>query len=86
MNLKKEINNPHVSIIRYRVDTGHPVELKYTPEVGQPTKTCHRLLQDPPNLDVIQTLPKTNSILSIISNDLHIQVRSPINCIFQAQT
>lgn len=57
------------------MDTEHPVELKYTPEVGRPTKTCHRPLQDPLNLDVIQTLPKTNSILNIISNDLRIQVR-----------
>lgn len=49
------------------------VERKYIARVDRLTRICHRLLRDPPNLDVTQILPKTNSIPSIISNDHRIQ-------------
>lgn len=64
------------TIDRNKVDTERPVELKllkYTPGAERLTRTCHRLLRDPPNLDATQTLPKTNSIPSIINNDQRIQ-------------
>jgi len=51
------------------------VELKYILEADRLTRICHHLLQDPLNLDATQTLPKTNSIPSIINNDQRIQVR-----------
>lgn len=58
-----------------RVDTERLVGRKYIARVDRLTRTCHHLLRDPVNLDVTQILPKTNNILSIISNDHRIQVK-----------
>lgn len=55
------------------LDMEHPLELKYIPQADRLTRTCHHPLQVPLNLDVTQTLPKTNSIPNIINNDQLIQ-------------
>lgn len=73
---KKDVKINNFKYLVYcRVGTERLVGRKYIARVGRLTKTCHRLLRDPANLDVTQILPKTNSILSIISNDHRIQVR-----------
>lgn len=61
------------TIDRNKVDMERLVELKYTLGMPRLTRTCHRPLRDPLNLDATQTLPKTNSIPSIINNDRRIQ-------------
>ena len=58
---------------RNRADTELPQGHRYTRAVRVQTRICHRRRRVRTRLDVTLTLPKTNSILSIINNDQRIQ-------------
>lgn len=63
-----------ISRFSFRVDMELQVEVKFTLRQQQLIKICRHLHQVLSNQGDIQTLPKTSSILSIISNGRPIQV------------
>lgn len=68
------MKNDDETFLFCRVDTELQVEVKFIPRQQQLTKICRHLHQVHSNLGDIQILPKTSSILSIISNGQPIQV------------